>query len=178
MNGTLVRLNGDAASRKGVSTGVWVGSGPCGWVDTSRSLPDGPRGGPVDRARGRIYKYGASMASNHRHELGSILLSATLVLAMGACVPMCGIGGKFAVSNARVDPSFSCPNPATRYAYDVHVTMDASNSTSKSVAIKSISETWKNVAVHGKWTGTLGDHGTTKVTTYAPMSLASGSSAT
>lgn len=118
------------------------------------------------------------MAFNHRHELGRVLLSATLVVAMAACAPVCGIGGKFTLANAHVDAAFNCPNPATRYAYDVHVTMDATNTTSKSVAIKSISETWKNVAVHGTWTGTLGEHGTNMVTTYSPTTLASGSSAT
>lgn len=105
-------------------------------------------------------------------------MTVTLLLVMGACVPIFGIGAKFALTNAHVDSTFSCPNPSTDFAYDVHVTIDANNSTSSSVIIESISETWKSVAIHGSWDGVLGAHGTTAVNTYSPRSVPSGGSAT
>jgi hypothetical protein len=46
------------------------------------------------------------------------------------------------------------------------------------VTIKSMTYTWTNVAVHGNWSGTLGDHGTDNVLAYSPKSVGGGNSAT
>jgi hypothetical protein len=106
------------------------------------------------------------------------MVGSLLLVALVACGLPFGIGAKFALSNAKVDSSYSCPNPAENLPYDVHVNIQAQNATSNSVSIKSISETWTNVAVHGNWSGTKGDHGTTDVSDYTPKSVSAGRSAT
>jgi hypothetical protein len=35
-----------------------------------------------------------------------VALAVSLVVAMGACVPFCGIGAKFSFSNAHVDSEY------------------------------------------------------------------------
>lgn len=107
----------------------------------------------------------------------SVLL-VSLLSALVACGPICGIGAKFSLSNAHVDSSYSCPNPSENAPYDVHATIQAQNTLSNSVSIKSISETWTNVLVHGNWSGTKGDHGTTDIKDYSPKSVGSGGNAT
>lgn len=110
------------------------------------------------------------------------LIRSSLVLALlsalVACGPICGIGAKFSLSNAVVDSSYSCPNPSQNAPYDVHASIQAQNSLSNSVSIKSISETWTNVLVHGNWSGAKGDHGTTDIKDYSPKSVTSGGNAT
>ena len=110
------------------------------------------------------------------------LIRSSLVLALlsalVACGPICGIGAKFSLSNAVVDSSYSCPNPSQNAPYDVHASIQAQNSLSNSVSIKSISETWTNVLVHGNWSGAKGDHGTTDIKAYSPKSVTSGGNAT
>jgi hypothetical protein len=108
-------------------------------------------------------------------------LAATgaLLLVMGACVPLCGIGAKFALSNAHVDSTYKCPSSVTNHPYDIHGTVDADDSTSNAVTIKSISVLWKLVSVHGDWNiGAVGDHGTDNVSSFSPKSVSSGSTAT
>ena len=107
----------------------------------------------------------------------SALLIA-LLSALVACGPVCGIGAKFSLGNAHVDSGYSCPNPSENAPYDVHTTIQAQNSLSSSVSIKSISVTWTNVAVHGNWSGTKGDHGTTEVKDYSPKNVGAGGNAT
>ena len=105
-------------------------------------------------------------------------LIIALLSALVACGPICGIGAKFSLSSAHVDSSYSCPNPSENAPYDVHATIQAQNSLSNSVSIKSISETWTNVLVHGNWSGTKGDHGTTDIKDYSPKTVGSGGNAT
>jgi hypothetical protein len=97
---------------------------------------------------------------------------------LGACVPICGIGAKFAVSNARVDPNYNCPYPSENHAYDVHVSIDASNTLSKTVTIKSVSETDQLVKTAGDWNGPKTARGGGPVKTFAPQSVPSGGNAT
>jgi hypothetical protein len=115
-------------------------------------------------------------------DLGPIISRLICIFAgvamMAACVPPFGIGAKFTLTNARVDPSYSCPRPSDHRPYDVHVTIDAGNTTSSAVTIKSIQETWRNVAVRGDWQGVLGDHGTTSVSAFTPKTVGSGSNST
>lgn len=97
---------------------------------------------------------------------------------MVACGPVCGIGASFSVSNAHVDSTYACPFPADHQPYIVHATIQAQNTLNNSVSIKSISETWTNVAVHGNWAGTKGDHGTADVAAFTPNNVAAGKNAT
>lgn len=110
--------------------------------------------------------------------LARLALLISVLSALVACGPICGIGAKFSVSNAHVDSSYTCPNPAENLPYDVHATIQAQNTLSKSVSINSISETWTNIAVHGNWSGTKGDHGTSDAKDYTPKSVGSGGNAT
>ncbi|HLZ94923.1 MAG TPA: hypothetical protein VKT20_06315 [Candidatus Dormibacteraeota bacterium] len=105
-------------------------------------------------------------------------LTAIALLALGACVPICGLGAKFAISNARVDQTYRCPNPANNLPYDVHGSIDAVNSTSTAVTIRSMSEAWRLVASGGNWNGPSTAKGGGPVTNYEPRSVGSGSSTT
>ena len=110
--------------------------------------------------------------------LGRSALLGGLLLGLVACGPVCGIGAAFSLSNAHVDSSYSCPNPADHAPYVVHATIQAQNTLSKTVTITAISETWTNVGVHGNWAGTKGDHGTSDIAAFSPKSVASGAAAT
>jgi hypothetical protein len=113
-----------------------------------------------------------------RRRLTDAALAVGLVLVLGACVPFCGIGGKFTLSNASVDSSFNCPNPADNFPYDVHGTMNAHNSTTSTVTIRSMSEQNVTVNTVGSWTGPRGEKGGGPITTFSPKSVASGATAT
>ena len=110
--------------------------------------------------------------------LGRPALLGALLLALVACGPVCGIGASFSLSNAHVDPSYSCPYPADHVPYIVHATIQAQNPLSKTVTISAITETWTNVDVHGNWAGTKGEHGTNDVASFTPNSVAPGAKAT
>jgi hypothetical protein len=107
----------------------------------------------------------------------SVALAAALV-AMAACGPICGIGASFSLTNALVDASYQCPYPADNQPYIVHALIDANNTTGSSVQIKSITQTWTNVAIHGNWSGVKGDHGTNDVASFRPKSVGAGTRAT
>lgn len=98
--------------------------------------------------------------------------------AMAACGPICGIGASFSLSNARVDATYTCPYPADNLPYTVHASIDANNTTGNSVRVKTINETWTNVAIHGNWTGVKGDHGTDVISAINPTSVGAGAKAT
>ncbi len=104
--------------------------------------------------------------------------TAALLLVMAACVPICGIGAKFSLSNARVDASYTCPLPSTNAPYDVHASIDADNSTTSTVTIKSISEEDVLVDIAGNWNGAKGVKGGGPVKDYSPKSIPSGGTAT
>ncbi len=106
-----------------------------------------------------------------------LALAGIVVAAVGACGPFCG-SGKVTMTNARVDPSFSCPDPATDFPYDVHVSIEVDNGTGQNVTITSISEEDTNVAVHGNWTGTLGVKGGGSIADFSPATIKSGTKAT
>ena len=106
----------------------------------------------------------------------AVLVSA--LLALVACGPICGSGAGLSLSHARVDPTYSCPYPATNLPYDLHASFDAKNTSWSSVQLKSIEETTTNIASHGNWTGTKGAHGTESITKFSPRSIGAGGSAT
>ena len=98
-------------------------------------------------------------------------------MTIAACGPA-ALTGKFTVANAKVDPAFTCPNPADNFAYDVHGTIDADNSTGSKVTIDSISSTTTTVATHGSWLGQMGETDEEPDLEYSPNSVVSGSKAT
>lgn len=103
---------------------------------------------------------------------------AAAAVAMVACGPICGIGASFSLSNARVDATYQCPYPADNLPYIVNASIGANNTTGSSVQIKSITQTWTNVAIHGNWTGAKGDHGSNDVAGFTPKSVGAGARAT
>jgi len=105
------------------------------------------------------------------------MLAISLVL-LGACVPICGIGAKFSLSNAHVDSQYNCPYPADQKPYDVHATIDASNTLGSAVTIKEIDESDQLVSTAGDWAGPKNATGKGTITTFQPKSIASGANAT
>jgi hypothetical protein len=101
-----------------------------------------------------------------------------VLLVLGACVPICGIGAKFSLSNARVDGQYDCPYPSDLRAYEVHGSIDASNTTSGKVTIQSISEEDVLVSTAGNWNGPKGVKAGGPITNYLPKSVGSGDNAT
>ncbi len=97
---------------------------------------------------------------------------------MGACVPFCGIGAKLSLSNARVDSEYKCPYPSNNAPYDVHGSIDADNSTTSVVTIKSMSEQDELVSTAGEWNGPKTAKAGGPIATYSPKSIASGASST
>jgi len=104
--------------------------------------------------------------------------AATLVFAMGACVPFCGIGAKFSLSNAHVDAEYKCPFPSNEAPYQVHGSIDADNSTTGAVTIKSMSEQDELVATAGEWNGPKTAKAGGPITNFSPKSMASGATST
>ncbi|TMB89483.1 MAG: hypothetical protein E6J37_03640 [Chloroflexi bacterium] len=106
-----------------------------------------------------------------------VLVGGVLIMAMVACAPAGG-SGKFTMANAHVDPSYTCPNPAEDFAYDVHGTIDADNGTGSQVTIQSMSSTTTTVATHGSWLGPLGEIDDESDLLFSPNSVGSGSKTT
>jgi hypothetical protein len=101
-----------------------------------------------------------------------------VLLVLAACVPICGIGAKFALSNAHVDAQYNCPFPSDNHPYDVHASVDASNTLSSTVTIKSLKEEDVLVNTVGDWNGTKGVKASGVITNYSPKSIGSGDNAT
>jgi hypothetical protein len=104
-------------------------------------------------------------------------VAVLVVLAIAACGQSSGTG-RFTVGNARVDPTFTCPNPADNFAYDVHGTLDVDNSTGNTITIDSMSATTTTVAIHGSWLGRVGEANDEPDLSYSPFSVGPGSKAT
>lgn len=105
------------------------------------------------------------------------MIACVAVAAVGACGPFC-LSGKVTLSNATVDASYKCPNPANDLAYTLHGSVDLDNSTSKDLTIKSMSETGTLVDVHGAWSiGSIGQKYDATIETFSPKSVKSGNKA-
>lgn len=105
------------------------------------------------------------------------MIACMAVAAVGACGPFC-LSGKVTLSNATVDASYKCPNPANDLAYTLHGSVDLDNSTSKDLTIKSMSETGTLVDVHGAWSiGSIGQKYDATIETFSPKSVKSGNKA-
>ncbi|HXC79953.1 MAG TPA: hypothetical protein VNU19_23210 [Candidatus Acidoferrum sp.] len=110
--------------------------------------------------------------------LRSLVIACVAIAAVGACGPFC-LSGKVTLSNASVDASYKCPNPASNLSYTVHGSLDLDNSTSKDLTIKTMSEAGVLVAVHGAWSiGSVGQKYNETINTFTPKSVKSGNKAT
>lgn len=106
------------------------------------------------------------------------MVASLAIIAVGACGPFC-LSGKVTLSNAHVDPSYKCPNPASDHPYDIHGSVDVDNSTRNTLTIKSISEAGVLVAVHGAWNiGSVGQKYEQTIDNYSPKSVKSGDKTT
>jgi hypothetical protein len=106
------------------------------------------------------------------------VIAGFAIAAMGACGPFC-LSGKVTLSNAHVDPTYSCPNPARDLPYDLHGSLDVDNSTTKTLTIKSMSDSDTLVDVHGSWNiGSVGQKYGGPIDRFSPKSIKSGDKAT
>ena len=106
------------------------------------------------------------------------MIAGLAILAIGACGPFC-LSGKVALTNAHVDSTYKCPNPAHDLPYDVHGGVDVDNSTRNTLTIKSMSEAGILVDVHGAWNiGSVGQKYNETISTFSPKSIKSGDKAT
>jgi hypothetical protein len=106
------------------------------------------------------------------------VIAGFAILAVGACGPFC-LSGKVSLTNAHVDSSYKCPNPAKDLPYDLHGSVDVDNSTRNTLSIKSMSEVGVLVDVHGAWNiGSVGQKYDETITTFSPKSIKSGDKAT
>lgn len=106
------------------------------------------------------------------------MIAGLAIATIGACGPFC-LSGKVTLSNARVDASYKCPNPAKDLPYDLHGSVDVDNSTRNTLTIKSISEAGTLVDVHGAWNiGSVGQKYNEAIDTFTPKSIKSGDKST
>jgi len=82
------------------------------------------------------------------------------------------------VSNAAVDPGYTCPVGAHNAAYDIHGTIDAHNGTSKELTISAIEATLTLAAVKGEWLQKVGQKYVATNLTYSPASVTAGATTT
>jgi hypothetical protein len=109
--------------------------------------------------------------------LRSLAIAGLAIAAVGACGPFC-LSGKVTLSNARVDPTFTCPNPATNLPYDVHGSVELDNATGNTLTVKSVSEADELVDVHGGWNiGEVGTKSEDPVDSFSPKSVKGGDKA-
>ena len=99
-----------------------------------------------------------------------------LLLLGGSCA--FGSSGTFTLSNASVDPGYSCPRGSHNVYYDIHASIDAHNGTSSAVAIKTVTAVLTLAAVHGAWLQQVGSKYDAGRVTYGPMKVAAGADAT
>jgi hypothetical protein len=100
-----------------------------------------------------------------------------------ACIGLlagCSLGSSstFTVSNATVDQTYTCPVSARDLQYDLHGTINAHNGTAQTVKITAVTAVMTLTAVNGGWLQKVGDKFDAGNVTYAPTSVAAGSSAT
>lgn len=106
------------------------------------------------------------------------MIAGLAIATIGACGPFC-LSGKVTLSNARVDASYKCPNPAKDLPYDLHGSVDVDNSTRNTLTIKSMSEASVLVDVHGAWNiGSVGQKYDQTLANFSPKSIKSGDKST
>lgn len=102
-------------------------------------------------------------------------------LALGAVILLgtnCGFGtGAFSLSNASVDPSYSCPRGSANVYYDLHASADAHNGTSSSVTIRTVTAVMTLASVHGDWLQQIGSKYDAGNISFGPPRIAAGADA-
>ncbi len=106
-----------------------------------------------------------------RQVASKVVVAACLITA-SACS-----SSTFALTNASVDQSYTCPVGANNAPYDLHATVDAHNGTSGSVTITSVNAYLTLEAVNGPWLEKVGDKYQASNVTVAPTSIAAGANA-
>ena len=109
--------------------------------------------------------------SRHR-KVASVLLVIGLATACSAGSP-----STFALNRASVDVSYTCPLGASNAPYALNAAIDVHNGTSSAVTIKSVTAVMTLVAVKGGWLEQVGDKYEAISATFAPQTVAPGSSA-
>ena len=110
-----------------------------------------------------------------------MILARQAAVAVGFVVfTACSFGSPstFTVSNASVDPSYTCPAGANNVRYDVRGTIDARNATSKAVTISTVDATMTLAAVKGAWLQKIGDRYDAGSVTFTPSSIGAGANTT
>jgi len=102
-------------------------------------------------------------------------VAAGVVLLAGCSF---GSPATFTVSNASVDPSYTCPAGANNSKYDLRGTIDANNSTSNAVTVTTIDATMTLASVKGPWLQKVGDKYDAGNVTFTPSSVGAGAKAT
>lgn len=102
---------------------------------------------------------------------------AILIGAVGACGPFCG-NGKFNLSNAHIQSTSKCPPGSSNFDYTTPATVDVDNQTGQSVTIKTVQSASTVTAIHGQWSGAVGDKGGEANIPFTPKSFSSGSKGT
>ena len=95
-----------------------------------------------------------------------------------AAVLACGQPASFSLTNAMVDPSYSCPPGSTDTAYDLHATVEAHNGTASSVTIGAATADLTLEAVQGSWLEKVGDRYHAASVTVDVGTVGAGSNAT
>ena len=103
---------------------------------------------------------------------------AALVVVAAFLITACSASSStFALTNASVDQTYTCPVGAKDAPYDVRATVDAHNGTSKIVTITSVTADLTVEAVNGPWLEKVGDKYQASNVTVAPESVAPGANA-
>ncbi len=115
----------------------------------------------------------------HPRGLRDIRVVLPVVLALVAVVGACSGSqpSTFTVTDASVDPTYSCPSGASNAPYDLHATVDVRNGTSGTVTIQSVTAEMKLASVRGSWLEKVGDVYDAGSATFSPSTVGSGSSA-
>lgn len=105
------------------------------------------------------------------------VLAAGLVLILGAACSS-GQPSNFSLVGAAADSSYWCPGGADNAPYDLHATVDVHNGTTSPVTIKSMTAEMTLETVSGAWLEKVGSTYNAENLSFAPSTVAVGSSAT
>jgi hypothetical protein len=98
-------------------------------------------------------------------------------IAVAACLIAACSSSTFALTNASVDSTYTCPIGANNAPYSVQATVDAHNGTSGTVRINSVTADMALEALNGPWLEKIGDKYQASDVTVAPTSVAAGANA-
>jgi hypothetical protein len=98
-----------------------------------------------------------------------------LPLAGIGCAGLLAVAGcgssAFTITNASVDPSYTCPAGSDNAPYDVHATADVDNPTAQSVGVSSVSAVMVVADVHGAWQQKAGSEYDAGQVQYSPKTI-------